>query len=116
MEKKNDEVTAYFMKFGFEKAARLESIRALIHEIVPEIQEKLWTGVPYFFTKKASIIIRVFGDHINFNARDVVKYCNELSAYKITPKGMLQIYDNQEIPRDALRKIIYSSMNNDCDS
>lgn len=31
-------------------------------------------------------------------ARAVLSHINELSDYKITPKGMLQIFHNQQIP------------------
>ena len=33
------------------------------------------------------------------------KYREELRDYKITPKGMVQIYVNQNIPTEVLKKI-----------
>lgn len=106
MGKRSQEITEYFTKYEAEKAERLETIRALIHENIPEINEKMWTRVPCFYIDKTSIVIRVFGDHINFIADTVVQYKSELIDYKITPKGMLQILDNQELPLDTLKKII----------
>ena len=105
---KNQEITEYFSKYESEKLERLETIRTLIDDSIPEIKEKMWTKVPCFYTDKASIVIRVFDDHINIVADTVVQYKDELSEYKITPKGMLQIFDNQQLPLDTLKKIICS--------
>lgn len=106
MGKRNQEITEYFAKYEPEKIERLETIRTLIHESIPEINEKMWTRVPCFYTDKESIVIRVFADHINFIVDTVVQYKDELLEYKITPKGMLQIFDNQELPLGNLKKII----------
>lgn len=103
---KIDEVTDYFAKYESDKIERLETIRTLIHENIPEVNEKMWAKVPCFYTDKKSIVIRVFSDHINFIADTVVQYRDELLEYKITPKGMLQIYDDQELPLSILKKII----------
>jgi uncharacterized protein YdhG (YjbR/CyaY superfamily) len=106
MGKKIDEITEYFAKYEQKKVVRLETIRTLIHENIQGINEKMWTKVPCFYTNKGSIVIRVFGDHINFISDTVVQYKDELFEYKITPKGMIQIFDNQELPLEALKKII----------
>lgn len=106
MGKRNQEITEYFVKYETEKIERLETIRTLIHENIPAINEKMWTKVPCFYANKVSIVIRVFNDHINFINDTVVQYKDELLEYKITPKGMLQIFDNQELPLGTLKKII----------
>lgn len=106
MGKISQEITEYFEKYEPEKIERLETIRALIHTKNSEVNEKMWTRVPCFYIGKESIVIRVFGDHINFIADTVTEYKNELSQYKITPRGMLQIFDDQDLPLDTLKKII----------
>lgn len=106
MNNRNKEITEYFSKYDTVKVKQLETIRTLIHECIPGIEEKMWTKVPCFYTNKVSIVIRVFDDHINFITNNVVQYKDELLGYKITPKGMLQIFDHQEIPFDTMRKII----------
>ena len=45
MGKRNQEITEYFAKYGPEKIKRLETIRTLIHESLPEINEKMWACV-----------------------------------------------------------------------
>ena len=106
MGERNQEITDYFNKYDDIKTAKLETIRTIIHENIQDIQEKLWTKVPCFYKGKRMILIRVFDDHINFIADSVVQYKDELKDYKITPKGMLQIFDNQELPEETLKKII----------
>ena len=46
-----------------------------------------------------------FKDHINVEANAIIQHKDELSDYKITPKGMLQIYVRQELPADVLKTI-----------
>lgn len=106
MGERNQEITDYFNKYEDIKKAKLETIRTIIHENIQDVQEKLWTKVPCFYKGKRTILIRVFDDHINFIADSVVQYKDELNDYKITPKGMLQIFDNQELPEETLKKII----------
>lgn len=51
-----------------------------------------------------------FKDHINIEAKPLVKYKDELDDYKMTPKGMLQIFVNQEIPEELLLKVFQESL------
>ena len=44
-------------------------------------------------------------DRITVEAAAVVSHEDELSGYKITPKGMLQIFAGQELPADILVRI-----------
>jgi uncharacterized protein YdhG (YjbR/CyaY superfamily) len=106
MGKRIEEITKYFAKYEPEKKVRLETIRTLIHENIPGINEKMWTKVPCFYTDKMSIVIRVFGDHINFFTDSVLQHKDEFLEYKITPKGMLQIFDDQELPLVGLKNAI----------
>ncbi|WP_041700250.1 hypothetical protein [Clostridium sp. BNL1100] len=51
-----------------------------------------------------------FKDHISIEAKAVVFYKDELTEYKITPKGMLQIFHNQQVPFERLEKIFKESL------
>lgn len=46
-----------------------------------------------------------FKNHINIEAKTVLEYKEDLEGYKVTPKGMLQIFINQQIPDKLLRQI-----------
>lgn len=58
MGKINFEIAEYFSKYEPEKIERLETIRTLIHESIPEINEKIWTRVPCFYIGKVSMVSR----------------------------------------------------------
>jgi hypothetical protein len=42
-------------------------------------------------------------------AKAVIFHKDELSSYKLTPKGMLQVFHNQELPIELLRIIFKES-------
>ena len=46
-----------------------------------------------------------FKDHINIEAKAISEYREVLSDYKITPKGMLQIFLKQDIPKDVSKQV-----------
>lgn len=51
-----------------------------------------------------------FKDHINIEAQAVISHKEELAGYKITPKGMLQIYLKQDIPSDILKQMFAETL------
>jgi len=103
---KSIEVTEYINKFDSSRIKRINEIRDLIHEILPDINEKLWTGVPCFYSDDKFILIRIFSKHVNIVADSILKYKNSFEGYSITPKGMLQILDTQKIPSKGMRQML----------
>lgn len=51
-----------------------------------------------------------FKDHINVEAKAVLKYEDRLAGYKVTPKGMLVISIKQDIPVDVLKQIFAETL------
>ena len=51
-----------------------------------------------------------FKDHINIEAKAVSQNTEMLLGYKVTPKGMLQIFLKQDIPADVLKKIFVETL------
>lgn len=51
-----------------------------------------------------------FKDHINIEANAVLEYKDVLVDYKVTPKGMLQIFLKQDIPSDVLKRIFADTL------
>lgn len=49
-------------------------------------------------------------DILNIEARAVTLHREELADYKITPKGMLQIYLKQDIPTETLKRIFAETL------
>ena len=107
---RNVEINDYIQQFDNGKLERFECIRNLVHNTIPEVEEKLWTKVPCFYVGKKTVVIRVFKDHMNLFAQDATRYQENLKDYVITPKGALQIFDHQELPCQVLKQIIKDTL------
>lgn len=79
--------------------------QALMESISSEIKEVLWAKIPSYYVGESFVRLLPFKDHINIEAQAITQHLEELSYYKITPKGMLQIYLQQEIPWEVLKQI-----------
>ena len=75
-----------------------------------EIEEKLWAKLPSFYVGENFVRIIPFKDHLNIEAKEIITYKSELSGFKITPKGMLQIFLGQEIPKEILGKVFNKTL------
>lgn len=87
-------------------------IRELLYHSVREsnmIEEKLWAKLPSYYAGGKFVRIIPFRDHINIEASAVLVYQSQLEGYKVTPKGMLQIYAGQKIP-DVLEEIFRETL------
>ena len=51
-----------------------------------------------------------FKDHINVEAMAIALHREALLGYKMTPKGMLQIFVNQRIPSEALMQAFRATL------
>lgn len=107
----NEGIQDYVEKYSKEMQATFAEVRELIIKSVPcEIEEKLWAKLPSFYVGDKFVRIIPFKDHINVEAAAIIRYKSQLEQYKITPKGMLQIYLNQDIPYAALKSIFMESL------
>jgi len=69
------------------------------------VKEKLWAKLPSYYIEDKCIRFIPFKDHINIEAKSILQYKKELKEFKIIPKGMLQIYIDQEIPESLLQEM-----------
>lgn len=107
----NEEIRGYIEKYPEEIQKLYIKLRAIIYDSVSqEIKEKMWAKIPSYCVKDSFVRLIPFKDHINIEARAVVEYKEQLDGYKITPKGMLQIYLNQEILFDRIRQIFADTL------
>ena len=102
----DENVKGILEKYSPEICELYESLRTLIYEsITDSIEEKLWAKLPSYYVGDNVVRLIPFKDHINVEAIAVVEHKDELKGYKITPKGMLQIYLDQTVPTDLVKKI-----------
>ena len=104
------EIYNYLEKFEEHTRQRFCMLYGLVYESTTgNIDEKLWAKLPSFYVGDNVVRIIPFGDHVNIQAKAVVLHKDELSEYKITPKGMLQIFHNEQVPSEILKVIFEES-------
>ena len=107
----NEDIKKYIEKYPAEIIKLFEELRELIYNSTTlEIEEKMWAKLPTYYLGDSFVRLIPFKDHINVEAKTISNYKDELTNFKITPKGMLQIYVNQEVPIEILKKIFISQI------
>ncbi len=85
--------------------------RTLIFESASSTpQETMWGQMPSYYAGENFVRFIPFKDHINIEAAAVPARREALAGCKITPKGMLQIYQGQEIPAEILKRIFAETL------
>lgn len=107
----NKQVREYIDKYPSDIIDMYNILRKLIFDSVPsEPQEIMWARLPSYCVGESFVRLIPFKDHINIEAKAVSANTEMLSGYKVTPKGMLQIFLKQDIPADALKKIFIETL------
>ena len=107
----NEQVSVYLEKFSSEVIDLFNAIRCIIFEVAPvKPEELLWAKLPSYYVGTSFVRLIAFKNHINIEARAAAEHKDELVGYKMTPKGMLQIFINQELPTDVLKKIFTETL------
>jgi len=107
----NEQVKDYVDKYSGEIIDMYNNLRQLIFENAPcEPEETLWAKLPSYYVGENFVRLIPFKDHINIEAQAVVQHKEELAGYKITPKGMVQIYLKQDIPNEVLKRIFAETL------
>ncbi|WP_017415232.1 hypothetical protein [Clostridium tunisiense] len=105
-----EEIYNYLEKFEEETKQRFYELYKLIYASTSQnIEEKLWAKLPSFYIENNVVRLIPFKDHINIQAKAAVLHENELEEYKITPKGMLQVFHKQQIPCELFKTIFKES-------
>ena len=107
----NEQVREYIDKYPSEIVDMYNNIRQIIFDSVSsEPEETLWAKLPSYYVGETFVRLIPFKDHINIEANAISEYKDVLSGYKVTPKGMLQIYLKQELPIDVLKQIFAKTL------
>lgn len=107
----NRDVGNYLEKYPDEVKKLFYDLREMLLESASRgICEKLWAKLPSYYVGEKFVRLIPFKNHINVEAAAVVLHGDELSGYKITPKGMLQIFAGQELPADILVRIFKETL------
>ena len=107
----NEQVREYIAKYPNEIIDMYDTLRKLIYDSTSsEPRETMWAKIPSYYVGEAFVRLIPFKDHINIEAKAVSQNTEMLLGYKVTPKGMLQIFLKQEIPTDVLKKIFVETL------
>ena len=107
----NEQVREYIDKYSNEIIDMYDTLRKLIFDSASsEPQEIMWAKIPSYYVGESFVRIIPFKDHINIEAKAVSEHKDVLGEYKITPKGMLQIFLKQDIPTEVLKHIFSETL------
>lgn len=107
----DEQVKAYLAQYPEQIAQLFMTLRALVYESVSvDVTEKLWARLPSYYVGNDFVRLIPFKNHINVEARAVLQHSGELTGYKITPKGMLQLDVKQDVPRELLLSIFADTL------
>ncbi|MBQ8821753.1 MAG: DUF1801 domain-containing protein [Lachnospiraceae bacterium] len=107
----NEQVKAYVEKYSGEIIDMYNNLRKMIYDSVScEPEETLWAKLPSYNMGEKVVRLIPFKDHINIEAKAIISHKEELAGYKITPKGMLQVYLKQDIPCEVLKQIFAETL------
>lgn len=107
----NEQIKDYIDKYPSEIVDMYNELRQLIFDSVScEPKETMWARLPSYYVGEAVVRLIPFKDHINVEAQVVMQHKEELTGYKITPKGMMQIYLKQDIPAEVLKRIFAETL------
>lgn len=107
----NEQVKEYIDKYPREIIDVYHNLREIIYESISrEPEETMWAKLPSYYVGKSVVRLIPFNDHINIEAKAVVQHKADLEGYKITPKGMLQIYLTQDVPYEILNQIFAETL------
>ncbi len=109
----------YQKTLNLDQKKMFDSIRKLIHQAYPNVQETIFVKQPYFFLseyasisfhKRPSIMLSFFGDHVNVFAQANKRYEEKLKDYHFTEKHNLQIRLNQSLEETLLISLFKDSL------
>lgn len=107
----NEQIKEYLEKYPSEIIEIYNTLRKLIFDSAPsEPQETLWAKIPSYYVGDSFVRLIPFKDHINIEAKAILEHKEALSEYKVTPKGMLQVFIKQEIPENILKQIFVETL------
>lgn len=107
----NEQVQIYIEKYPAAVVELFRSLRQLIYDSTDaDVAETLWAKLPSYYAGESFVRLIPFKDHINIEAQAAMKHKEELTGYKITPKGMVQIYVHQPLPTEVMKRIFSETL------
>ena len=107
----NEQIKTYLETYPEAVVDLFQELRQLIYDCVSvDMEETMWAKLPSYYAGERFVRLIPFKDHINIEAQAILLHKEKLTGYKITPKGMVQIYVNQNVPKDILAQIFVETL------
>ncbi|PGL71079.1 DUF1801 domain-containing protein [Bacillus sp. AFS055030] len=100
-------VDEYISQFQPDVQEKLQALRMIVKEVVPNAVERISYQMPTFVLNKNLLHFAAFKNHIGFypGASGIAAFKEELSVYK-GAKGSVQFPINDPLPFDLIKKIV----------
>lgn len=102
-------IDQYNSAFPAEVVQRMETIRSIIHKVVPAVEEAISYQIPCFKYNGYLIYYSAYTGHISlshpFSKEFLEHFKDELKGYKVS-KSAIQIPNNKELPVKLIKQII----------
>ncbi len=107
----NEAIKAYIDTYPETIQSMFCELRTLLMESVPcPITEAMWAKLPSYSVGDAFVRLIPFKDHLNIEAQAIPAHRDALTGYKLTPKGMLQVFVGQDVPVETLKLIFAETL------
>ncbi len=108
--KKAKDVDSYIADSDKEARPILEELRKIIRSTIPEAEETIWYGVPFYKYQGELAGFAAYKNHVSFGFGAAVLQNKdreklEKQGYK-TGKGTMQIKFDQKVPTTAIKQIL----------
>ena len=104
------EIKTKIEKFDENLKSLFISMRSLIFQIEPQVEERIWASLPSYYKGTNFIRLIPFKNYINIEATAILSYLDKLNGYKITPKGMLRVDVDLMIPYEVLKEVFKETL------
>lgn len=106
MNPKPNSIQEYFSWFPPEIQAKLQQMREILRQAVPESEEVISYHMPAFKTSEVLVYYAAAKSHLGYypTASGVINFKEELAGY-VTSKGAIQLPYNRELPAQLIRDI-----------
>lgn len=102
-------IEEYHNIFPAELQERMLSIRSVIHDVVPEVEEVISYQIPCFKYKGYLVYYSAYAKHISlsypFSEALLKKFEKELKQYKVS-KSAIQFPTNEVLPLALIKRIV----------
>lgn len=102
-------IDEYHKVFSGESLQRMETIRKIIHDVVPDVEECISYQIPCLKYKGYLIYYSAYPKHISlahpFSAAFLEHFKADLEGYKVS-KSVIQFPNDKPLPEKFIKKIV----------